>query len=477
MDEIFHIRQAEFYCKGRWSEWDQKITTPPGLYILPALIHQTLPSWMPCTTERLRWTNGFLLCLLPLLNSRIIKHFRKTPYPPNPGVKPRVRFLVPEDNIIIEAIIVSCFPIVYFSGFLFYTDLGSLVSILSCYDQSLVGNHFFAGLLAIWSCFFRQTNIVWVAFIAGSALVERLKHLNMIVHQHCLKSTDSSPEGHHRDLKRSYDLWSYNLCLMDCSLRDLPRAIGSFFISIYQNRNQILTTVLPYLLVFLGFIVFVFWNGGIVLGDRSNHVVTFHLPQLYYFVSFSVAFLAPVSFDWTLISRSFKSLFGTPKSLAKSLILLGVMIWSVYQYTFEHPFLLSDNRHYTFYVWRRLFKFHWSVKYLLIPGYMVCIKLILERLARSYTTNLLTTTFFIIGLGLTLIPSPLIEPRYFIIPYVLLRLHVRPVVEETKTWSIRLMIEAMIYGVVNLVTIFVFLYRPFKSQPGEWETVWQRFMW
>uniref|UniRef100_A0A0S1MKG4 Dol-P-Glc:Glc(2)Man(9)GlcNAc(2)-PP-Dol alpha-1,2-glucosyltransferase n=1 Tax=Phakopsora pachyrhizi TaxID=170000 RepID=A0A0S1MKG4_PHAPC len=101
---------------------------------------------MPCTTERLRWTNGFLLCLLPLLNSRIIKHFRKTPYPPNPGVKPRVRFLVPEDNIIIEAIIVSCFPIVYFSGFLFYTDLGSLVSILSCYDQSLVGNHFFAGL-------------------------------------------------------------------------------------------------------------------------------------------------------------------------------------------------------------------------------------------------------------------------------------------------------------------------------------------
>lgn len=31
LDEIFHIPQAQKYCEGRWLEWDDKITTPPGL--------------------------------------------------------------------------------------------------------------------------------------------------------------------------------------------------------------------------------------------------------------------------------------------------------------------------------------------------------------------------------------------------------------------------------------------------------------
>jgi hypothetical protein len=38
----------------------------------------------------------------------------------------------------------------------------------------------------------------------------------------------------------------------------------------------------------------------------------------------------------------------------------------------HHPFLLSDNRHYTFYVWRRIFLLHPVVPYLFIPGYIVC---------------------------------------------------------------------------------------------------------
>lgn len=33
LDEVFHIPQAQKYCQGRWLEWDDKITTPPGLYV------------------------------------------------------------------------------------------------------------------------------------------------------------------------------------------------------------------------------------------------------------------------------------------------------------------------------------------------------------------------------------------------------------------------------------------------------------
>ncbi len=38
----------------------------------------------------------------------------------------------------------------------------------------------------------------------------------------------------------------------------------------------------------------------------------------------------------------------------------------------QHPFLLSDNRHYTFYIWRRVFLLHPVVPYVLVPGYVAC---------------------------------------------------------------------------------------------------------
>ena len=30
-DEVFHVPQAQKYCEGKWFEWDDKITTPPGV--------------------------------------------------------------------------------------------------------------------------------------------------------------------------------------------------------------------------------------------------------------------------------------------------------------------------------------------------------------------------------------------------------------------------------------------------------------
>ena len=33
MDEIFHIPQAQRYCAGNFTQWDNKITTLPGLYL------------------------------------------------------------------------------------------------------------------------------------------------------------------------------------------------------------------------------------------------------------------------------------------------------------------------------------------------------------------------------------------------------------------------------------------------------------
>src|SRR5882762_1714680 len=33
LDEVFHVGQAQQYWAHNWKYWDQKITTPPGLYL------------------------------------------------------------------------------------------------------------------------------------------------------------------------------------------------------------------------------------------------------------------------------------------------------------------------------------------------------------------------------------------------------------------------------------------------------------
>ncbi|KAL2541920.1 DIE2/ALG10 family [Abeliophyllum distichum] len=73
MDEIFHVPQAQQYCKGNFRSWDPMITTFPGLYFLSLAyiaslfpgMHflQELSSFSDiCSTLVLRTTNAFFLC-------------------------------------------------------------------------------------------------------------------------------------------------------------------------------------------------------------------------------------------------------------------------------------------------------------------------------------------------------------------------------------------------------------------------------
>lgn len=63
----------------------------------------------------------------------------------------------------------------------------------------------------------------------------------------------------------------------------------------------------------------------------------------------------------------------------------------------------------------------------------------------------------------TLLPTPLLEPRYFLIPYILLRSQVA----DVPNWA--LAIEGLWYVAINAITMGVFLYLP-RAGVG-------RFMW
>ena len=152
---------------------------------------------------------------------------------------------------------------------------------------------------------------------------------------------------------------------------------------------------------------------------------------------------------------------------------------------YEHPFLLADNRHYTFYIWRRLFNVHPLSRYLLAPFYLASMTamyslagehhaLLLHSIADAVITGLSdlwsapSMLIWAFATAATLVPSPLLEFRYMLIPYILLRLHLRP----SARW--RASAELAMNVAINAVTLYVFLYKPFRwpTEPG-----WQRFMW
>jgi len=97
--------------------------------------------------------------------------------------------------------------------------------------------------------------------------------------------------------------------------------------------------------------VFVVLNKGIVIGDRSNHVPILHVPQLFYYLAFSAFFLMNyVTLEF--IKKLLKVIFSM-KGLAIVSLCVGVLYLLIQRYTYAHPYLLADNRHYTFYIWKK----------------------------------------------------------------------------------------------------------------------------
>ncbi len=143
----------------------------------------------------------------------------------------------------------------------------------------------------------------------------------------------------------------------------------------------------------------------------------------------------------------------------------------------HHPFLLSDNRHYTFYVWHRIYRFHPLVPYLLVPAYLACAwawylhagealtcadRYIINTFQGRDQTMLQTLLLPVFTLP-TLLPTPLLEPRYFLIPYILMRSQIN----DVPVWAV--VLEGIWYAAINVATMGVFLYLP-REGVG-------RFMW
>ena len=154
-----------------------------------------------------------------------------------------------------------------------------------------------------------------------------------------------------------------------------------------------------------------------------------------------------------------------------------------------------------FYLLRRLFIPYPTAKYLVTPIYLFSLWTWTWRLRQSplltplshevildfilgRSATLLWTSGFITCTALVLVPTPLIEPRYFLIPTILLRIQLAsasPTLpsgtedpDDNGTVSLEEWREYGFNTIVNVATVGLFLVRKFRWEG--WEG-WMRFMW
>ncbi|OQR74325.1 putative Dol-P-Glc:Glc(2)Man(9)GlcNAc(2)-PP-Dol alpha-1, partial [Tropilaelaps mercedesae] len=283
------------------------------------------------------------------------------------------RLLHPESTLI-SVISMVLLPVNFFFTFLYYTDPGCIFCLLMMYLFYLKRRDYLAGVAGMASLVFRQTSVVWVFFVACLRLVDLLER--------------------HREPKST-----------------LPARLSGFV-------GDAIKHCLIYGVVGLSFLVFFRVNGAITLGDKQAHEAVIHLTQAGYFLLFALLFGAPF-----LLSLENLILFIDFATRRPVQILLGSLaMYGMFEHFMHvHPYLLSDNRHYTFYLWRKFLSKE-AVRQVLIVVYIFvgyglysCVR----HMKRSWIV------LFTLCTAITVVPQKLLEFRYFLWPYMLIRLHFR----------------------------------------------------
>ncbi|ODH36723.1 hypothetical protein ACO22_02735 [Paracoccidioides brasiliensis] len=537
LDEVFHVRQAQAYWVHRWRQWDPKITTPPGVYICSyitgaALFAVGLRPTHP-TASFFRYGNSIgLFNILQLKLRKLMGYIWNdnlvsTTQSSAVSVSLNCQELWERNLTVLN---ICLFPPLFFFSGLYYTDIAALLIVVEAYICDFSQSHhrdarstFGDNMVALsWRDFrfliygflsltFRQTNIFWVAVFLGGLRVVKTLHRVTIDCQ----STDVW-----RIAQGSWELHQlYDPPVSQASFQDYLKTLVSLGTSAVAHIAQVIIALLPYLLFLGAFGLFVIWNGCVVLGDKEFHTAGLHLPQMLYIWPCFIFFSWPIVFIPFAISVLQRSLTKTLLSMKTAAIFLPLMLITVHFNTVVHPFTLADNRHYVFYIFRILLR-HPLIRYLVTPIYFICAWAVLATFsanspsgsetyapddssskssqspptkARENDPPRVRVSFVLIWLiasSLSLIMAPLVEPRYFLIPWVIWRLHVPPPStringlpngvgrEFNRAKLLRylpLLLETAWYIVINVVTGYMFLYRGFEwpQEPGPV----QRFMW
>ncbi|KAK4465435.1 family 59 putative glycosyltransferase [Cladorrhinum samala] len=539
LDEVFHIPQAQVYCDGNFRHWDDKITTPPGLYLFSVAYSKFQNS--KCTAYNLRYHNLVIIPWLIFIASQCRKLIESR-QAERLG-KPVSRGL--SLYAFHTGVNIALFPVIFFFSGLYYTDVLSTLVVLVAYRNHLLRirpgspgllRDIWTIVLGVVALFMRQTNVFWVVvYMGGLEAVHVLRQVKPAAQEYLTKLHDPPLD------KSGPDDWFFFLVTTATTA--------------LMNPVKVFRQIWPHLTILSLFIGFVGYNGGVVLGDKSNHVATIHLAQMLYIwpliAFFSLPLLIapllrllrnPPSGIYSLVFSP-GPIYTIPFSILATALSLAVVKFN----TIIHPFTLADNRHYMFYIFRYTVLRSPILRLALVIPYTACRWLVWASLAppppsvsneqggkkpktrapepakkngegrqgaegegegegegeeafalldsRSCVSSLApqtsTVLLLFITTALSLITAPLVEPRYFILPWVFYRLLVpaAPITTSTapnkSSWlgkvDGRLFVETAWFAGINLVTMYIFLFKPYVwvAEGGKLldEGRLQRFMW
>ncbi|KAI8463180.1 MAG: DIE2/ALG10 family-domain-containing protein [Monoraphidium minutum] len=458
MDEPFHVPAAQRYCAGNYATWDPKITTFPGLYAAGAAYARAaaaLLGWAgvtlaaTCSAPYLRSLNALLALAGMQLAHAVSYELQRRRWAAAAGggggggrAPPAAAEAAMRRGALGAALVAGLLPTQAFFAGLFYTDTGAMAALLAAQLALLRpagrGPAWGAAAAAAAAVGMRQTNAVWVGLMVGGTMLEELG-LPPPGGGHAAgggggkggggdskgseggsKSGGGSEGGsksgsgvrtRRRGAAAAADGdGSGGGC--GCALADelaaaLPRA--------WAARGALAARFCPPLLVPAAFGAFVVWNGGVTVGDREAHAPVAHWAQPLYFGSFALATLGPLLAS-PAASGGAESLVAAARArpareAAWWAAAAAAGAAAVVRGSLAHPYLIADNRHYTFYLWRRVLGRGAAARLALLPAHLLGWRLLGHGLAAAQRP--LWVAAYCAAVAVTLVPAGLLELRYF----------------------------------------------------------------
>lgn len=120
-------------------------------------------------------------------------------------------------------------------------------------------------------------------------------------------------------------------------------------------------------------------------------------------------------------------------------------------------------------MFRRSILAHWTVRYVLVPGYGAAVWSVYEGLRAGGKVSVVWVWAWTVAVVGTLVGAGLVEGRYFVVGWVLWRVHVGGG-EAWRRW-----VETVGFVGVDVAVLWVFLRWGFEWESEEGKV--QRFMW
>ena len=404
MDEEFHLKQTISFYNNAFKDWDPKLTTFPGTFLITSLfmkilniLHITVNSSTYLKIARL------LVAIISITTFILLGKFKND--------KPLTKL----------QILVSILPIIFFYNFLFYTEAFSIFSLI----------------LFFYVNFYTKKNKSLSVLLSGS--------LSVLIRQNNI-------------------IWVNLLPLSDCILI-LENFIDNLNFSILlKNIKNVIVDYFNIVIIDCFFIVFVIENDfSIVLGDKSHHNMNLHLAQLNHFMIFSIVFFPALNFKFfKSISKILKF-----KNISFRFFITFIIILSLVfigdKFSYIHDFILSDNRHYVFYYFKKIYM-KTILKYALLLYVSFLFSLIVNDNFNLIKDSKIISWF--ICTFLCIVPSKLVEVRYFAPCYLVFIILINnyhniysDIYDLVFHWF-----NILVHVIINAVTFHVFLFKPFKNK-------------